>query len=252
MLFTGRPFSERMLIAASLGYRAIEFWDWRDKDLELIARTAEREGLTIAAMSGNRKNTLIDPADRAALREEMNDVFDVARRLDCRNVMMLSDVLEADGSAAPKRNLTAEAKLESVVDGLRSLGPRAEASGVTLLLEPLNTVLDHRGCFLDSSAAGVEAVRRVASPRVKLLYDIYHMSMMGEDVVASIERNLEWIGYIHVADMPGRYQPGSGTIDFSAINHLLNRVSYSGFVGLEYSALGPEEPAARAPLEVFG
>jgi len=252
MLFTGRPFSERMQIAARLGYRAIEFWNWRDRDVGLIAQTAEREGLTIAAMSGNRTHALIDPADRAGLLEEMKQVFEVAGRLNCLYVMMLSDVLEADGSAAPARTLTAEEKLESIVDGLRSMAGQAEAAGVTLLLEPLNTVLDHCRCFLDSSAVGVEVVRRVASPRVKLLYDIYHMSMMGEDVVKSIEQNLEWIGYIHIADLPGRHQPGSGTIDFSAINHLLKRVGYSGFVGLEYSAFGPEEPAAQVPLEIFG
>jgi hydroxypyruvate isomerase len=126
------------------------------------------------------------------------------------------------------------------------------AESFTLLLEPLNTVLDHRGCFLDQSALGVEIVRRVDSPRVKLLYDIYHMSMMNEDVLTEIGRNLEWIGYFHVADMPRRHQPGTGKIDYPAVSALLRRASYEGFIGMEFSALGPDEPAARAPLAIFG
>jgi hydroxypyruvate isomerase len=126
------------------------------------------------------------------------------------------------------------------------------ARGFTLLLEPLNTALDHRGCFLDHSAPGVELVKRVDSRRVKLLSTYYHMSMMNEDVLTEIEKSLDWIGYFHVADLPGRHQPGTGRIDYRALNALLTRARYDGFIGMEFSALGPDEQAAMAPLQVFG
>ena len=187
MLFTDRPFVERMAKASELGYRAIEFWDWRDKDLLAVASEAARLGLVVAAMSGNRQNSLINPEDHLALIEEMDQVFDAAMKVNTRNIMMLSDALNHDGSAAPTPTRPAEEKLESIVKGLVTLSSAAEAAGVTLLLEPLNTVLDHRGCFLDNSAVGLEIVRRVSSPNVKLLYDIYHMSMMGEDALTVIE-----------------------------------------------------------------
>jgi hydroxypyruvate isomerase len=251
MLFTDRPFVERMEIASQLGYRAVEFWDWRDKDLPALAHTATRLGLTIAAISGNRRHALIDPAARAGLIEEMERVFTVAEQLSCRHVMMLSDVLRPDGSAAPIRTLSKEDKLESMVAGLRALSKQAEKAGITLLLEPLNTELDHRKCFLDDSATGVEIVQRVGSRQVKLLYDIYHMSMMGEDILDRLETNLPWIGHIHVADMPGRHQPGTGRIPYKAVNALLSRIGYKGFIGMEFSALGPDVGAARVPLEIF-
>ena len=253
MLFTDRPFIERMALAAQLGYRAIEFWDWRDKDLPALADAAQEFDLTIAAMSGNRRYALIDPVGRAGLVEEMEQVFDAAERLKCRNIMMLSDVLQNDGSAAPTAAHTSmEEKFEAMEEAMRILADHPTAQSLTLLLEPLNTALDHRGCFLDHSEPGVALVKRVDSERVKLLYDIYHMSMMDEDVVAEIERNLEWIGYFHVADMPGRHQPGTGKIDYQAVNALLRRSQYDGFVGMEFSALGPDKPAARAPLRIFG
>ncbi len=251
MLFTDRPFTERMEAAADLGYRGIEFWDWRNKDLPAIAQTASRLNLTVAAMSGNRRHTLIDPLEREGLIEEMMQVFGVARRLRCQHVIMLSDVLEADGSASTTRPLSAEVKAASIVEGLRELAVLARGYGVVLLLEPLNTALDHPGCFLDSSKLGVEIVRQVNSPQVQLLYDIYHMSMMGEDVMVEIERNLSWIGYLHVADVPGRHQPGTGEIDYHAVAALLKRVGRDKFIGMEFSPLGPHYEAARAPQEIF-
>jgi hydroxypyruvate isomerase len=86
---------------------------------------------------------------------------------------------------------------------------------------------------------------------VKLLYDIYHMSMMKEDVLSEIEKRFEWIGYFHVADMPGRHQPGTGEIDYRRVNALLKKLRYDGFVGMEFSALGDSEQAAAVPLSVF-
>ncbi len=252
MLFTDRPFIERLSVASRLGYRAIEFWDWRDKNLSVLADTAARLGLTVAAMSGNRQHALIDPDARAELIEEMDQVFRAAAKLNCRSIMMLSDVLSDDGSAALTPPRPAVEKIESITENLRALAGRAEAASVTLLLEPLNTALDHCGCFLNDSALGVEIVRRVNSPRVKLLYDIYHMSMMGEDVLTEIDKNLEWVGYFHVADLPGRHQPGTGKIDYQAVNTLLRRAKYEGFIGMEFSALGPDEQAAKAPLGIFG
>jgi hydroxypyruvate isomerase len=123
--------------------------------------------------------------------------------------------------------------------------------GVTLLLEPLNTALDHRGCFLDNSDLGVQIVQQVNSPQMRLLFDIYHMSMMGEDALAEIEKKKPWISYLHVADRPGRHQPGTGEIDYRAIAIMLKRIGYSGYIGMEFSALGSDEQAAKAPLEVF-
>jgi hydroxypyruvate isomerase len=252
MLFVDRPFAERPAIASRLGYRAVELWDWRDKDVAAVADAAAQHDLTVAAMSGNRHYALIDPNAGAGLVEEMELVFEAAEQLNCRNIMMLSDVLRSDGGAVPIEPRPTEEKLEAMLENLRMLAGHPAAEGFTLLLEPLNTALDHRGCFLNDSATGVELIKRVNNQHVKLLYDIYHMSMMGEEVLTQIETNLDWIGYIHVADMPGRHQPGTGKIDYHAVNALLRRLGYDGFIGMEFSALGPDELAARAPLQVFG
>lgn len=251
MLFTDVPFIERMGIASRLGYDAVEFWDWRDKNLRGIADAARRLGISVVAMSGNRGHALINPETPAGLIEEMDQVFAAAKTVNCRRIMMLSDVLNDDGSAAPSKQMTQKEKSETITQNLRMLARLAEKANVTLLLEPLNTVLDHPGCFLNDSTLGFEIVKRIDSPNVRLLYDIYHMSMMGEDVLKEIDISADWIGHFHAADMPGRHEPGSGKIDYQAVKALLRRVGYEGFVGMEFSPLRPDEPAARAALEVF-
>src|SRR5258708_1807441 len=195
MVFTDRPFANRLAEAARLGYRAVEFWDWRDKDIDAIVREADRLGLTIAAISGNRQHSLVDPDARAGLMDEMDQVFRVARGLRGRHVMMLSDVLESDGSVAATPNLRQTDRLASIAQGLGALANRIGDEDLTLLLEPLNTVADHRGCFLDSSDAAADVVKRVGHARVRMLYDIYHMSMMGEDATVEIKKKARWIGY---------------------------------------------------------
>jgi len=251
MLFTELPFADRIAVASRLGYDAIEFWDFRNKDLNEIAETAERHALTVAAMSGNRRNALIDSDARAALVEEMEEVFEAANSVECRNIMMLSDVLGKNGSAATNSQRSPQEKLNAMVENLRMLAAHPQAADFTLLLEPLNTALDHRGCFLDRSAIGAQVVKDVNSANMKLLYDIYHMSMMNEDVLAEIEKSFDWIGYFHVADVPGRHQPGTGKIDFEKVNALLNKLRYDGFVGMEFSALGDGKVAAAGPLNIF-
>ena len=250
-VFTDRPFVERMREAFALGYSAIEFWDWRTKDLAVITETAAQLNLTIAAMSGNRQHALIDPDARPGLMAEMEQAFAAAQQLRCRHLMMLSDVLAADGSAATPPPLSKQEKFESVVQGLQALVHQASDAGVVLLLEPLNSLLDHRGTFLDDSRMGFEIIRHVGSPQVKLLYDIYHMSMMGEDVVAEMRSNLEWIGYLHVADLPGRHQPGTGKIDYRGIADWLKGVRFDGFIGMEFFPQGPDNLAARAAQKAF-
>ena len=250
-VFTHQPFVERMREASALGYSAIEFWDWRNKDLAAITETAGRLNLTVAAMSGNRQHALIDPDARPGLMIEMEQAFAVAQQLGCHHLMMLSDVLTANGSAATPPPLSRQEKFESVVQGLQALVPQASDARVVLLLEPLNSVLDHRGYFLDHSQMGFEIIRRVGSPQMKVLYDIYHMSMMGEDVMAEMESNLEWVGYLHVADVPGRHQPGTGKIDYRGIADWLERVRFDGFIGMEFYPQGLDHFAARTAQEIF-
>lgn len=250
MLWPGKPFPERIRSAAQLGYRNVEFWAWRGKDLSELTRTANGEGVRINALSGNREWTMVNPADRTFFVDEIRESIDVARTLESPVIMLLTDRLLDDGRAAPLPDgLTAADKRASVEEGLRAAAEAARGSGVTLALEPLNTKLDHPGYWLATSAVAFEIVRAVNAPEARVLYDAYHMAMMGENIYDDAARYIAAIAHVHAADVPGRHEPGTGDIDWSRFLSGLAKAGYDGAVGLEFSPLADSTPAARTAME---
>jgi hydroxypyruvate isomerase len=124
--------------------------------------------------------------------------------------------------------------MAGIATGLKLAAPIAADAGVQLLLEPLNSVLDHKGHFLDSTPMGFEIIERVGHPSVRLLFDMYHSTMMGERPESVLAGRGNAIGHVHVADVPGRHEPGSGGIDWRRHIGAPAASGYAGTVGLEY------------------
>ena len=104
---------------------------------------------------------------------------------------------------------------------------------LTLLVEPLNSVKDHKGYYLTDSNEGFDLIREVDSPRVRLLYDIYHQHHMGEDVLRRIEDNLDFIGHYHIAGHPNRDEKIFENFDYRAVFDLLKKHNVTAPVGVE-------------------
>ena len=119
-------------------------------------------------------------------------------------------------------------------EGLRRVAGHAEARGVTLCVELLNSRVDHPGYQGDRTSFVVDVVRQVGSPRVKVLYDVYHMQIMEGDLAPTIEAQLDHIWHIQLADNPGRHEPGSGEINYPFLFGFLDRIGYDGWIGAEY------------------
>jgi len=248
MIFPGLPFLERARKVRKAGFSAVEFWGWGDKDLESL-RGLKEEGLAVATFSGQRRGSLVDPKDWDTYREDVQGSFPVARRLGCDRLMILTDELLPDGSARPTRSdLTQAEKRRQVVRGLTDLAPLAEQAGITLLLEPLNTRVDHPRYFLESAREGFALVAEVGSPHIRLLYDVYHMQIMEGNVTATLRWHLPLVGHIHAADVPGRHEPGTGELNFTNILRALADEGYTGTVGFELSPQGDTERALSAIL----
>ncbi|MBI4050921.1 MAG: TIM barrel protein [Elusimicrobia bacterium] len=241
-----------MELAHRSGYKAVSFWSWTDKNIEAIRQTSKKLRLQIACFSGNREYTLIHPKDRAGVLQEVLKSLKLARRLNCPALNLLSDRLLPDGRAAPLPSpLSSKKKMETLVDSLDFLAREASRFKISLLLEPLNTKVDHPGCFLNSFRKTLDAVRKVDHAQVRILYDIYHMSVMGENVLSQIRRHLRWIGRLDVADAPGRHEPGTGAIDYPSIAQLLRKLKYRGGVGMEFFPSQAPLLAARHVLQLF-
>lgn len=230
MMFGGRPFSDRLAECARAGVPLVEFWRWRDKDLDALAAALAETGVGVTSFLADPGGHLVDPGTHRAFMAGLVESCAVARRLGCPNVVVLS------GDEMP--DVARERQRDALVDALRSAGPIAADHGVTVLLEPLNTLVDHPGHFLSGTAEGFDVVRRVDHPAVRLLYDLYHSVVMGETPREVLANAIELVGHVQVADAPGRHQPGTGAVDWAEQVDVLVAAGYQGALGLEYEPVG--------------
>lgn len=226
MLFRQHPFLDRLEQVKAAGLSAFEFWDYRPHDLSALGERAAALGLEVAAFVGTPGVSLVDPAERGALVDTFGRSLQAAAALGCRRLIVTT--------GQERENVPREAQHESIVEGLRALAPLAAAAGVVVALEPLNVLVDHRGYYLWSAAEGFEIVDQVGDPHVRLLFDVYHEQVQTGNVLARMLENLERIGYVHIADVPGRMEPGTGELNYGVILPRLRDGGYDGFVGLEF------------------
>jgi hydroxypyruvate isomerase len=248
MVFPDRLYTERIERAAALGVAAVEFWSWRDKRLEEIAAAADGNGLEVAAFSANREFAPVDARQHDDLAREVAASIRAALRLRCPNLMLLTDTLAPDGKSTSVSPDGAGEKRANVVAALKRLAPLAAHNGVKLLLEPLNTRIDHAGCYLESSVTAAEILEEAGSPAVKLLYDVYHMRTMGEDAPQRLQQCSAWLGHVHAAGVPGR---GELDPEYQAVAGALQQSGYRGYVGLEFAPHGAHDEAIRAAVKMF-
>lgn len=253
-VFTDLPFEERCAAIRQLGVDAIELWHVPGTAaVPVVGPILQASGCRLELFCGNRWASLIDPAERQLFLGMVAGNLEAAVQLGCPQLTMLSDRVDDHGiPILPRAVLTDAQKTASMLHGLREATRLAEAANVTLLLEPLNTKVDHPGFTLCHSAPAFEIVRTIGSPRLKVLYDVYHMQIMEGNLIATLEANLDAIGHIHVADVPGRHEPGTGEINYRDIARMLQANGYSGRVGLECVPKTDSATAIRAFQTVFG
>jgi hydroxypyruvate isomerase len=252
MLFTEYPFLERFEKAAAAGFDAVEFWNWDNKDMPAAKEAAKQAGIEIATFQSNMGGTLIHPDQRETTVAGIEKSLAKAQEMGVKALFLLTDELGEDRSVRFQYpELSDEMKYESVLAGLKELAELAEKAGVTLMLEPLNIHVDHAGYFLHGSDTGAELVRAVGSPNIRLLFDIYHMQVMEGNLIASLKKNMDVIGHIHVADVPGRNQPGTGEINYKNVFKAIEASGYQGYVGLEFEPTVSSEQAAAETLAMM-
>ena len=222
----GRPFAERIRAAAESGFDQVEFWTAGDKDVPQIEKALRATNVEVTCFVSEPTARIVDRESHSAFFKGVEQSAELAARLNARNLIVVS------GDALP--GVERSRQRDAIVEALRRAAPIARRGGVRLLLEPLNTRVDHPGYFLDSSEEGFGIVREVNDPAVMLLYDLYHSVVMGEDPHRTLVESGHLIGHVHVADVPGRHEPGTGTIDWPLQLAALRDAGYWGAIGLEY------------------
>ena len=238
MLFTEVPFEDRFQRTRESGLDYIEFWSWQDKDIPKIKELCRVFDLKVASFSGDQDFSMIDENQREDYIAFINESIEIANFLNCDHLVVHSNALGENGVVKNHYPDSSHSKkITAMFDMLKTLAPIAEKAHVTLALEPLNTRVDHAGNFLTSTREAVELIRLVNSSAVKILYDIYHMQIMEGNIIHTLEEYIDTVGYIHMADVPGRHEPGTGEINFANVMKTLKKLKYNGIIGFELTPL---------------
>ena len=236
------PLPEFFAKVSQIGYAAVEIWK-PDDSFPLLAELAAQHGLRIASFSGHDSLPVgfNDPSQHERICAELRESIDMAAQYRVPGVIVFS------GNRLPGQS--DEQGAQACIDGLRMIAPYVEEKGVNLNMELLNSKVDHPGYQCDSSAWGLRVVKAVNSPRVKLLYDIYHMQIMEGDLIRTITENIQWIGHFHTAGVPGRYEiDDAQEINYRAVCQAIAASGYDLFVGHEYR---PRRPLMETLPETF-
>lgn len=241
MFFGNIPVPDAIRKAAALGYDAVEIWQYKNPDVEGVIKACKETGVEFAAMCTSYF-TMTDAACHNAYLDGLRESAALAQKM---GVKKLISQVGAD-TGAPRAEQHA-----NIVKVLKAARPILEEFGVTLVIEPLNTIVDHRGYYLWSSAEAFDIVREVDHPLVKVLFDIYHQQVMEGNLIANITENLDLIGHLHSAGCPGRNELDNGELDYKKIFDAVDRAGYTGVCALEYRPILPAEESLKHTRELY-
>jgi hydroxypyruvate isomerase len=242
ILFTEVPLLERFARVRDAGFDTVELWWPRGEDLAAVQAAIADAGVGVALlnfdagdMPAGDRGLISDPALQDAFRANVPVALELADAVGCKKLNALAGHELAGGSR--------DAQLELARDNVRFAADAAAAQGAQVLIEAVNTY--ENGPYLFPSTESASAfVKSVGRDNVRLQYDVYHMQRMEGDITATIERHLDEIAHIQVADSPARNQPGTGEINYDYVFRRIQELGYDGDIGLEYKPAGGDTDAS--------
>ncbi len=240
--------------AADLGVGAVEFFDWEGADLEAVESACESNGIDVAGILAAGAGSNIDDRDAPAAvnpYDHETAVADIERSLVAAADIGAETLIVTVGP--DQGGFDRDTQRRALERVLSAAAPTAEEAGVTVVIEPLNTVVDHPGYFLESSRDAFDITRAIGSDRVQVLFDVYHQQITEGDVIRNLTENVDQVGHVHVADNPGRLEPGTGEIAYGRLLAALDDAGYDGYVGMEFFATSDGtsmDEAVRSTLEL--
>lgn len=218
---------ERIKAAHSLGFTEVEFWMTSMHPVDDMAAALRDLGMKASSVLAEpRTNFTLPGTDLGTFYEGLKLSIDNAVKLGSSRVVVGSGIGFPGKKRQPQLDLLVEVFTEAV--------KLAEPKGVTLVLEPVNTRVDHPGALLDRTSEAIYVAKGVGSPNFKILYDVYHSTVEAENPIEILSAEAQWIDYIQIADAPGRGEPGSGKIDWPKTLQAIDKAGYTGPIGLEF------------------
>jgi len=239
MMFGEREFLERFGAAAKAGFKGVEFLFPYEFSAAQIGEQLDKHKLKMVLFNmppGNwdagDRGMACDPARTGEFQDGVGKALDYAKALNCAQLHCMAG-LKPRGAGEDKMR-------ETYIGNLQFAGKELAKHGISLLIEAINT-RDIPGFYLNYSAQAFDIMHYANVPNLKFQYDIYHMQIMEGDLAPTLEKNLERIGHMQLADTPGRHEPGTGEINYDFLLKFIDGAGYKGWIGCEYKPAGKTE-----------
>ena len=255
LMYTELPYEERFAAAKKDGFDAIEFYveGWEDKDLPRIRQLLEENEIAISAATGATPFSMCDPLQKDDYVGHIRKLVAACKVIGCPMLMCHSNLLDPETDYAAKvlpYDYSYTTKISAMFDVLKTIAPICAEAGVTVTLEPLSE-LAHPGYFMHDYEICADLVRAVNEPNIKGLFDCYHEYIGNGNLSASLTKHIDTIGHVHIADSPGRHEPGTGDINYRNVLKTLAQLPYDGYVAFEFYPTGSTADAIGAIKEIL-
>jgi hydroxypyruvate isomerase len=222
------PFERRLEMVAEAGYGAVElvreFEKWTDEDFRRVNARKRSLGIRFDATAGVWKG-IADPDAREGFLTDLQNFLPITEKLECPGIIVLS------GDRIEK--FSHQAQHAACVETLKRAADIAAKQHVILLFENIDPE-ENPKYFLTSVAEGFDIIREVGHPQVKFLYDFFHEQISEGNLIKKLEQNIDLVGLVHIADVPGRHEPGTGEINYATIFRRLADLKYDGYAAMEF------------------
>jgi hydroxypyruvate isomerase len=239
------PFEQRFALAKQHNFKFIEFWSvdrGNGTKASALRALCDANGLSVTQFAPAWPN-FADPAKLPDLVKVTETAIADARTLNCTQFTVTGHSLI--------EGMSREAQLAGYLAGLMRIAPMLEAAGMTALVEPFNRV-NHLNHLLNGSQPGLPMVRAVNSPRVKLLWDFYHMQLEDGDLIEKFADGADQVAHVQIGDVPGRHQPGTGEVNHANLLRAVRASGYRGKIGLEFQPLDQDDAKAVQDMLALG
>lgn len=236
-------FEENLEPVAQAGYHHVElvneYKKWSEEDSRRILARMQALGISVDAMAGMTAG-FADPSGGDAFLAELKGLIPVAQRLQSGQIILLSGK-RIEGVSPQDQHAASIATLKRAAELLR-------AAGIVGVIEPIDR-LENPSIYLDGVNEAFEIVRAAGSPNIKVLYDLYHEQREFGNLIEKLEKNIGEVGLIHVADVPGRHEPGTGEVNYGNIYRKLAQLNYKGVIAMEFYPTGDVVETLRRARE---
>jgi hydroxypyruvate isomerase len=236
-------FEENLERVAQAGYQNVavgsDFREWSEEDVARIRAHMQRLNINMDTLGG-MKAGFADPSGGDAFVDELKVQIAGAKQMDCKQLILLSGK-RIDGASSGSQHAASVETLKRSVELLR-------AAGLVGVIEPIDR-LENPTIYLDGVTEAFEIVRAVGSSNVKVLYDLYHEQRQFGNLIEKLDKNINELGMIHIGDVPGRHEPGTGEINYTNVYRKLGQLRFKGMIAMEFYPTGDMVETLRRARE---